>query len=198
MTEIPATTTYFHFPGPENTDRTLELAFNRARQLGISTVVVASTRGETGRMAAERKLDLDLLVVSHSTGFNAPDTQEMTPENRAAIETTGGRVLTCTHAFGGVGRAVRRKLDTFQLDEIIAHTLYIFGQGLKVVAEMAIMAADAGYLRTDTPAMIVAGTGEGADTAAVVLPTNAQSFFDLKIVEIVCRPAPEHPAFPGG
>jgi len=196
MTEHLANTTIFASSGPENTDRTLELAVARAQQLGISTMVVASSSGETGRMAAERKRDLDLLVVSHSTGFNAPDTQEMAPENRAAIETAGGRVLTCQHAFGGVGRAVRRKLDTYQLEEIIAYTLRIFGQGLKVVAEMALMAADAGYLRTDTPVMIVAGTGKGADTAAVVLPTNAQSFFDLKIVEIVCRPAPEHPAFP--
>ena len=196
MTEHLANTTIFASSGPENTDRTLELAVARAQQLGISTMVVASSSGETGRMAAERKRDLDLLVVSHSTGFNAPDTQEMAPKNRAAIEAAGGRVLTCQHAFGGVGRAVRRKLDTYQLEEIIAYTLRIFGQGLKVVAEMALMAADAGYLRTDTPVMIVAGTGKGADTAAVVLPTNAQSFFDLKIVEIVCRPAPEHPAFP--
>ena len=43
--------------------------------------------------------------------------------------------------------------------------------------------------------MAVAGSGRGADTAAVLLPTNAQTFFDLKILEIVCRPSPDHPVF---
>jgi hypothetical protein len=118
----------------------------------------------------------------------------LTPENRAAIEAAGGRILTCQHALGGVNRAVRKKLNTYQLDEIIAFTLRLFSQGIKVVAEMSLMAADAGLVRTDEPVMAVAGSGRGADTAAVVLPTNAQTFFDLKIVEIVCRPSPQHPA----
>jgi hypothetical protein len=79
------------------------------------------------------------------------------------------------------------------LDEIIAHTLRIFGQGIKVVAEITLMAADAGLVRTDVPVMAVGGSGRGADTAAVLLPTNAQTFFDLKVLEIVCRPSPDHP-----
>jgi hypothetical protein len=43
--------------------------------------------------------------------------------------------------------------------------------------------------------MGIAGTGNGADTAAIVLPTNAQTFFDLKFLEIVCWPSPNHPTF---
>jgi hypothetical protein len=136
-----------------------------------------------------------VIAVTHSTGFRGPNTQDLTPENRAAIEAAGGHILTCQHALGGVNRAVRKRLDTYQLDEIIAFTLRVFGQGIKVVAEMSLMAADAGLVRTDAPVMAVAGSGRGADTAAVLLPTNAQTFFDLKIVEIICRPSPQHPAF---
>jgi hypothetical protein len=195
MNEIQTQTIYFARPGPENTDRTLALAYARAQALNLNTALVATTSGAIGARAVERLSGMNVIAVTHSTGFHAPDTQELTAENRAAIETGGGHILTCQHALGGVNRAVRKKLNTYQLDEIVAYTLRIFGQGIKVVAEMALMAADAGLVRTDTPVMCIAGSGRGADTAAVLLPTNAQTFFDLKIVEIVCRPSPEHPAW---
>lgn len=188
-------TVYFQETGPDNTEHTLELAHARATDLGLDTIVVATTSGQTGLRAAERFHDLNVIVVSHSTGFKEPNTQELLPEHREAIEAAGAHILTAQHALGGVNRAVRMMLDTYQLDEIIAYTLRLFGQGIKVVAEMSLMVADAGLVRTDTPIMGIAGTGQGADTAAVILPTNAQTFFDLKILEIVCRPAPEHPAF---
>jgi hypothetical protein len=121
--------------------------------------------------------------------------QELAEENRAAIERAGGQILTCQHAFGGVNRAVRRKLETYQVDEIIAYTLRRFGQGVKVVVEIALMAADAGLVRTDTPVMSIAGSGRGADTVAILLPANAQGFFDLQVLEIVCLPSPSHPGF---
>jgi len=193
MAELIAQTVYFDKVGKVNTERTLELAKARAEELGLHTILVATTTGETGVRAVQLLQGLEVIIVTHSTGFHKPDTQELLPENRAIIESAGARILTCQHAFGGVNRAVRKKLSTYQLDEIIAYTLRLFGQGIKVVAEMAMMAADAGMVRTDTPVMAIAGTGQGADTAAVVLPTNAQTFFDLKIIEVVCRPSPEHP-----
>jgi len=193
MTELITQTIYFAETGKANTERTLELARTRAEELGLRTILVATTTGETGVRAARLLQGFEVIVVTHSTGFHEPDTQELLPENSALIESAGSRILTCQHALGGVNRAVRKKLGTYQLDEIIAYTLRIFGQGIKVIAEMALMAADAGLVRTDTPVMAIAGTGRGADTAAVVLPTNAQTFFDLKIIEIVCRPSPEHP-----
>ncbi|HMD67671.1 MAG TPA: hypothetical protein VKF42_02260, partial [Chitinivibrionales bacterium] len=100
----------------------------------------------------------------------------------------GCRVCTCQHAFGGVNRAVRRILNTYQLDEILAYTLRTMGQGFKVCVEIAVMAADAGLVSTKREALCIAGTGTGCDTAVVLTPTNAQSFFELKIHEIVCKP----------
>jgi hypothetical protein len=197
MTDITAACTYFAQGGPQNTDRALELVRIRARELGIRRVLVASTRGATGVQALQALRGLDVIVVTHSTGFREPDLQELTAENRAAIEAAGGTILTAQHAFGGVGRAVRKKLGTYQVDEIVAHTLRTFCQGIKVVAELALMAADAGLVRTDEPVIAIAGSGRGADTAAVLKPANAQTFFDLRFLEIVCMPAPGHPAVRG-
>ena len=195
MTEIVYKTVNFYQTGPDNTERTLEIARARMIEIGLRTVLVASTEGATGARAAEVFKGFDLIVVSHSTGFDAPNTQQMTPENRKVIEARGARILTCGHAFGGVNRAVRKQFDTMELDEIIAYTLRIFGQGVKVIAEMSLMAADAGMVRTDTPVMGIAGTSNGSDTAAIILPTNTQTFFELKFLEIVCWPSPNHPAF---
>ncbi len=192
-TEIIVPTVYFAQAGPANTEQTLQLAYQRCRELGLHTVLVATTGGETAVRAVALFQGMQVIAVTHSAGFKSPNEQELTPSNRAALEQAGATILTAQHALGGVNRAVRRLLNTYQLDEIIAYTLRLGGQGFKVVVEMALMAADAGLVRTDAPVMAVAGSGRGADTAAVLLPANAQSLFDLKIIEVVCRPSPHHP-----
>jgi len=186
--EVQVVATYFQKPGRENTQRTLDLAKKRAEELGINTILVASTRGETGVRACEVFQGYDVVVITHSTGFKEPNYQELTDENRAAIEAAGGTILTCQHTFGGVGRAVRKKLGTYELEEIIAHTLRLFGDGMKVAVEIALMAADAGLVRTGEPAIAIGGTGKGADTAVVLKPASAQAFFDLQVLEILCKP----------
>jgi hypothetical protein len=193
MSEITAPCIYFAQTGSTNTARTLELVRARAEALGIQKILVASTSGATGLQAARALRELEVVVVSHSTGFRAPDTQELTGENRTAIEAAGASILTCQHAFGGVGRAIRTKLGTYEIEEIIAFTLRTFCEGIKVAAEMCLMAADAGLVRTDEPVIAVAGTGRGADTAAILKAAHAQAFFDLRFLEIICMPAPGHP-----
>lgn len=179
---------YFDQPGPANTEETLRLALSRARELGIRNILVATTTGATALKAAELFSGFNLVAVTHSAGFSAKDAQELTAENRRVLEKGGVKILTCQHALGGVNRAVRRKLSTYQLDEIIAYTLRTMGQGFKVCLEMALMAADAGLVSVKQEAVAVGGTGTGADTAVVLTPANAQDFFDIKIHEIICKP----------
>ena len=193
MSEIMVQSVYFEKPGRGNTERTLQIAKARAEELGIKTILVETTKGATGVRAAEEFQDFNVVVITHSTGFKEPNHQELTEENRQTIEAAGAKILTCQHAFGGVGRAVRKKLGTYELEEIIAYTLRIFGEGMKVVCEIALMAADAGLVHTDEPAIAIAGTGRGADTAVVLRPANAQTFFDMRIMEILCKPRLDPP-----
>jgi hypothetical protein len=179
---------YYTKPGKENTEDTLSMAKERASELGIDTIIVASTGGATAIQAAEYFKEFKLLVVCHYTGFKEPNVQEMAPEARSAVESTGGVVHIATHAFGGVGRSVRNKFNTYQTEEIIAQTLRLFGEGVKVTCEIALMAADAGLVRTDQEVVCIAGTGHGADTAVVLQPVNAQKFFNIRIKEIICKP----------
>jgi len=50
------------------------------------------------------------------------------------------------------------------------------------------MAADAGELSMDLEAITIAGTGSGADTALVIQPAFSNTFFDLRIREILAIP----------
>lgn len=181
--------TYFEKTGPQNSEKTIALAQARAEALDIEHIVVASTSGKTGAMAAEMLSKYyHVVVVSHSTGFNNPNQQQLESEYRERIEATTADILTCQHALGGIGRAVRRKLGTYQLEEIMAFTLRNFCQGIKVVCEITIMATDAGLMPAGEEIIAIGGTGRGADTAAVILSTNAQDFFDLRVLEILCKP----------
>jgi hypothetical protein len=185
-TSVPCV--YFENPGKENTQRTLEIASRRVRELDIANIIVASTSGKTGSLATQFFPGRNLVVVSHSTGFVKPDYQQLLPEERRRIEDAGAKVLTCQHALGGVGRAVRKKLGTYELEEIMAFTLRVFGQGTKVSIEIALMAADAGLIPTQEPCVSIGGTDQGADTAILLIPAHAQNFFDLRVLEILAKP----------
>lgn len=188
MPETTVQSVYFQEPGKENTTRTLEIAKKRADELGIRTVLVASTRGETGVKVAQVFEGYEVVVVTHAAGFREPNTQELTKENRAKMEAAGARILTCQHALGGVGRAVRRKWGTYTLDDVVAQTLRVFGEGTKVCVEIAAMAADAGLVKVGEPCVAIAGTGRGADTALVLVPANVQDLFDVRVMEVLAKP----------
>jgi hypothetical protein len=179
---------YFARPGPQNTRRTLAVAAARAEELDVRSIVVASSSGKTGLLAARRLKGKNLIVVTHSTGFVKPDFQEFRPSLRRKIEALGGKILTCQHAFGGVNRSVRKKLATYELDEIIAYTLRTLGEGAKVAVEISLMAADAGLISIREPCIAVGGSSWGADTALLLRPANAQTFFDLKVLEVLAKP----------
>jgi len=181
---------YFAKPGPKNTPEVLKAISERAVELSIQQVLIPSCSGRTALKALELLPgDLRIIAVTHVTGFREPNHQELDEETRANLEEKNVKVLTAQHAFGGVNRAVRNKFSTYQVDEIIASTLRVFGHGTKVAVELALMAADAGLVRTDRDVISTGGTMRGIDTALVVRPSNSFHFFDLSVKEILCKPS---------
>lgn len=184
---------YFEKPGGDaNTTRTLALAKQRANELGIKTVVVASTVGKTAVKAVGVFKGCQVIVVTHVSGFREPNIQEFTEENRKIVEKKGGIILTTAHALGGIHRALNPSgmppAPTSAIGDIVAMTLRMFGQGMKVACEIAAMAADAGLVRTDEEVISIGGTGRGADTALVLQADNVHHFFNLRVKEIICKP----------
>jgi hypothetical protein len=179
---------YFTKPGPENTEAVLQAVRRRAEELGRKNILVASTTGNTAVRATEVFAGMRVVTVSHNTSFQQPNVQEFTEDNRQKVENAGATVFTTIHAFAGVDRAMRDKFNMYLLGATIANTLRIFGQGMKVACEIALMAADAGLVRTDEDIIAVGGTSRGADIALVLRPVNTADFFDLRIKEILCKP----------
>ncbi|GAB4244773.1 MAG: pyruvate kinase alpha/beta domain-containing protein [Thermoleophilia bacterium] len=181
-------TIYFEKKGRQNTEAVLEVVRRRAGELGIQKIVVPSTSGATGVLAASELSGYDVTVVTHSAGYKEPGELEVPAEEIERIRAAGANLVTATHAFGGVGRSVRRKFDTWQAEEIIAQTLKRFGEGVKVAVEVSLMACDAGFVSSAEEIISCGGTGHGLDTALVLRPANAQDFFEIKILELLCKP----------
>ena len=97
-------------------------------------------------------------------------------------------MLTTTHLLAGVDRAVRNKFGGLYPAEIVAQSLRMLGQGVKVCVEISCMALDAGMTPYGKEIIAVAGSATGADTAVVIVPAHSNQFFDTKVKEIICKP----------
>jgi len=182
--------TYFEKAGSDNTDETIKLAYERALELNIKDIVVASTHGGTALKAADTFRDqrFNIVAVTICEGYKS-EGWAMSKEERAKLQAKGIKVLTSIHALGDdVSSAFTEKFGGKSLNEVVAQTLYKFCQGMKVCVEIVLMAADAGLISVDGEAIAIAGTDQGADTAIVVKPAYPRKFLDLKIMEIIAKP----------
>lgn len=172
--------------GVEYTKGTCDAAIARARELGIDHIVVASNTGRTARYFLDS--GLSVTVITHHTGFRAPGEQEMACEERRFLEDKGMKVLTTTHLFANIERAVTNKFGGLYPGGLVSATLRMFGQGMKVCLEIATTALDAGMIPYGKEVVVVGGSGGGADTAVVMLPAHGKDFFDTQVLEVICKP----------
>ena len=172
---------YFEESGKVNTEAALKLALERAKARGIKKVVMASTTGETAKLAAKlwKNEGIKLVIVPHQFGFMG---MKFPPELKTELEKQGhvvhfGTMLFHTDRFYGV--------DT---PTIMANLLRTFCQGMKVCVEIILMATDAGHVDVGEKVVVVTGSGRGADTAIVAIAAPSTHLADLHIQEIICKP----------
>lgn len=172
--------------GPENTGVTARAALKKATDLDIKNIIVASNTGKTAQYFVDK--GFFITCVTHHSGFKTPGENEMKREMREQLSAKGVQILTTTHLLAGVDRAARLKFGGVYPAEIIASSLRILGQGIKVCVEIACMALDAGLIPYGEEVISVAGSVHGADTACVIVPAHSHQFFDTIIKEIICMP----------
>lgn len=179
---------YFEEAGPQNTQVAIEIAKEEAQRRGIPYVLVATTTGGTGVLAAQllHGTGIRLICVTHNTGFKEPGDQELPLEKKERIEELGGTVLTCPMVLRSLGAATRKKYG-YSEQQFVADILRMFGQGMKVCVEIAAMAADSGLV-PPTDVIAVAGTSRGADTVVLLQADSSNRFFNIKIKEILAKP----------
>lgn len=184
----------FDKPGEQNTDKTLEIAFERATKDGLKHVIVASTRGVVAEKALRAVPDgITLVVVTHSVGFREPGADEFSSEIRKAYDGTRHHVCTATHLFRGLEGYLAKQFNGAYPPQIFATALRMFGEGTKVAFEIAIMAADAGLVPIDRWVVSCGGTGRGLDTAYVLKPCNTTDLRRFRFGELLAIPSEYQP-----
>ncbi len=184
---------YFDKPGEANTADAARFAIGRAKELGLSTILVASTSGTTAEIffTAMKGSGLHLVVVSHVMGFVKPGEWEFSAEIADRLRGQGVRIVTGTHALSGLERAISRspKIGGGSRTDAIAESLRrTVAVGLKVAVECVLIAADQGAIGITEEVVAVGGTATGADTVCVIKPAHTSNFFDLQVREMVAMP----------
>lgn len=185
-------TTYFDGPGKHNTEAVFDAVARRAKELGLKHIVIASNSGDTAMKAVGRLSDLGMQIVAVTShcGFSGEGLLDMSPDAERALADAGVKVVRASHALSGAERSFTRKLGGCSRAEAVSDVLRaLFGQGMKVCVEITLMAADSGSIPcSDREVVVVAGTGEGADTACVVRPAHANDLFKMEIREVIAIP----------
>ncbi len=182
---------YFEKFGLENTEETLRLALERAKARQINKIILSSTRGDTARLLAQKLVGtgIKLVVVPHQYGFG--ETQRFPQELVAELAQQGHSVHFGTMLFH------TDNLYGNNSPRLIATVLRTFSQGMKVVVEIIMMAADGGQAALGEKVVVVTGTGRGADTAVVALAAPSNKLTELHILEIICKPLQTRQGPPG-
>lgn len=183
------TVEYFEKPGPRNTDRCIEIARRAVVDEGVKHVIVATTRGDTGAAAAEALAGTgaNVVAVTHSAGFKAPNDVELSEENRQKIIAAGAKIYTGTILTHSIETSLAGQFQGVFPTTLVALTLRRLGQGIKVVCEITMEACDAGLVPEGEEVLAIAGTGRGADTVTIMRSAASKRFLELKVLEILAK-----------
>lgn len=179
---------HYEKSGIEHTEETIEFALKYAEENGMQHIVIASTTGYSAeKMLGKYKKGVHkIVVVTHNTGFKEEGVQTFPDDLRKKLTDSGIKVHTGTMVLRSLGTAIR-ELTGYSEQELIANTLRMFSQGVKVCVEIVAMAADSGLIPF-SDVIAIAGTGKGADTACLIRANSSNKFFKIKVKEIIIKP----------
>jgi hypothetical protein len=184
------TIVYFADRGPANTGRTIACALACCREQSIGTIVVASSSGETAlKVRRAAGPECGVIAVTYGAGSRFVEEVEAFNANRQRLEAAGINIVRGIHALSATERTFENKYAAkFIPLNLVSDSLRMLGQGMKVCVEVAIMAAEHGCITPAEDVVVIGGSGEGADTAVVLRPAYAAAMFDLRILQILCKP----------
>lgn len=182
----------FAKPGRENSQEAIEIAVRVAKEKGLD-ILMASTRGLSVPLvldeAKKQGYTGKITAVAHAYGYGDRNTFEIADDYKKELEDKGVRFVIGTHALSAGERGMSRVFKGMYPLEIVATTLRMFGQGMKVCCEIAVMAADQGAVKEAEPIMCLAGTAGGEDTVAIVTPATSNRLLEMKVNEVLAKPS---------
>ena len=121
------------------TQETIKKAVDYAKENNIKNIVVATTTGGNRTYLEDEK---DLHIVGVTNAYDQGQNQ-MREEVRKHFEEAGMDIVTAGHALSGAERCFSTYFGGYGPTEIVANTLRMFSQGVKVCVEVSTMALDA-------------------------------------------------------
>ena len=95
----------FDRQGPQNTEATLKLAMEAAREEEIHKIVVASYSGETALKLAKLEHEgIRLICVARARGKTGRPDGNLSGDMRQELEARGVTICTAAHALSGAER----------------------------------------------------------------------------------------------
>ena len=182
--------TYFEKQGNDYTDELIKAVSDKLESSkNIKRIVIASATGESAmKLYGAIGEDIEIINVTHHMGFSGENQPDISDEMVQKLENVGIKTYFGAHAFSGAARGVTNKYGGFSPLDVVADTLRMFSHGIKVAAEISIMAADAGLIPVGEEIIAIGGRGHGVDSAVILTPVNAKDLFNLKFHEIIAMP----------
>ena len=203
MSDQSISVVHFEQPGPQNTERTLDVALERARALELGHVVVASDAGKSARAALARfGADFQVVVVTNPSGLKLPlaKLHDYTPQfaaHKRQLREQGMQAVPCSlsrevveeleQSGARVARIDWRRFQAFTKSSL--QTLDWISVGVRVGLVIAVWALVTEAVPPDCEVLTLSGTGFGGgglDTAAIV--QTASRFQNFRVCEILARP----------
>lgn len=182
--------TYFEKEGNDYTDELISAVKDKLDVAeNINTILIASASGKSALKLFDAVGDrVKIINVTHHMGFAGANESDISEDMIERLEEVGIKTYFGSHAFSGAARGVTNKYGGYSPLDVVADTFRMFAHGIKVGAEISIMAADAGLIPVGEEIIAIGGRGHGVDSAVILTPVNAKNLFDLKIHEIIAMP----------
>jgi len=176
----------------ENTRRVVEAVGVHLKKHRVRYVVMATNTGYVGAQfapLAKAHQRVRFVGVKMSPPVDKAFHVKWNPRHGKIMEQAGIQLVCGTHVLGGgVDAALRGKFQGCPPSALIAETLYLFSQGMKVCVEVIAMACDVGALPEGVPVVSCAGTGHGSDTAIVATSAASPNLFEMDIHRVLAMP----------
>lgn len=184
-------------------DELFESVKKRAKELEIKKIVIASSSGDSAKRAVGElgTKDYEIIVVTDRAEI-VWDVRSMSEKMRREYEIkTGAKeypsgiahdspvrkelkdmgvnwIIQATEVFRGINIP-----GGFNMAQVIAQTLYLFGSGTKVAIEVTLIACDAGAVRAGDDVIAIAGKNKGLNTALLLTAAHTDEFFGIGFPE---------------
>ncbi|UCC68018.1 MAG: hypothetical protein JSV79_13055 [Armatimonadota bacterium] len=185
---------YFEDTGKaaQNTRRVAEVVGEYLKAHRVRHVVMATNTGYVGAKfapLAEAHPKVNFVGVKMAPAVDKMYDVKWNARYGKTMEKAGVKLVCGTHALtGGVDRAIRAKFEGYPPSAVMAETLYLFSQGMKVCVEIIAMACDAGMVPEAVQVVSCAGTGHGSDTAIAATSAASANLFDMDIHRVLAMP----------